>query len=113
MRPLKGAEGEWRLVLEILLDAVRLALEGAADPRRRHARKVVEATQWIWRDDVFAPFSFLNVTEYLDLDPQGVRDAVDAARRSVASGEAPTPGNWEIALRIPALSAARKRTSLL
>jgi hypothetical protein len=79
MRALEEAAGERRLLIGVLLDAVRLVLEGEADPRRRNARDVVEARRWLWSDDVLAPLSFYNVTEYLDLDPERIRAVLEAA----------------------------------
>ena len=84
MKRTDGTRGERRLLLAIVLDAVRRVIDGATDPRRRNARDVVEARAWLRQDDVFDESSFINIAELLDLDVDRIRAALAASLREIA-----------------------------
>lgn len=79
-----GLDGERRLMLAVLEDAVivyqRYAL--ARDPEKRLERK--EAGEWIESGDTTWPFSFENICNVLGIDPDYIRNglrATDVNRR--------------------------------
>jgi len=99
------ANGERRLLSAIILDAVNRVLQGAADPRRRNARDVIEARAWLASDDVLEPTAFLCLTELLDLEPQVIRDALAETIRAVPARFPDAPG------RQPSLACVRRRAA--
>jgi hypothetical protein len=77
-----GLDGERRLMLAVLEDAVivvqRYAL--ARDPEKR--QECLEAREWIASRDTSWPFSFDNICNVLGIDPEYIRGGLRA--RSVA-----------------------------
>ena len=75
---------ELRLMLEILVDAIRLYL---GDIGKEKAKQIPEAEAWLAVDnDLF--YGFVNVCESLGIEPQALRAGLKAARAE--------PGNHRI-----------------
>lgn len=70
------ADGERRLMLAVLIDAIRSLSQGDASlpPRQRVAR--LRDRAWMQRDDLSDPFSFINICAALGLSPGYVRRRV-------------------------------------
>ena len=65
--------GPRALMLAILVDALRCIEQGS---RRTHfcaRRLAAEAEAWVRSDDRAYPFSYLNITDVLGIDPDAVR----------------------------------------
>jgi len=90
------ANGERRLMVAILVDAVECFQKhlGATDGRGRQLS--TEAERWFLSDDSSWPFSFVNICEALDIHPPFLRrgllrwKAQQVAQRQIASSRAAT-----------------------
>jgi hypothetical protein len=67
------ADGERRLMLAILEDAVDCFQKYAMVKDGRGRQLFAEAEQWFLSDDRRWPFSFVNVCEALEIQPQFLR----------------------------------------
>lgn len=76
---LPGLDGERKLMLAVLEDAVLVAQKYALarDPERR--RELADARAWIAERDKTWPFSFENICNVLGIDPEYVRYGLDRA----------------------------------
>lgn len=79
-----GADPERRLMAAVLEDAVALCVRTVSLRNAALAREAEEADEWMASDDRVGPFSFASICDALDLDPQGVRDAINRLRRAHA-----------------------------
>src|SRR5271155_1434565 len=75
-----------RLMAGILIDAVRCFQRnyGAGESNRRQEFR--EAKSWIFDDLGDGPFSFLEVCNWLEIDPRGLRDWIDRGHKDRHSG---------------------------
>jgi len=64
---------ERRLCVTVLVDAVEQFREGMRSPGRRDEQAFQELVMWFTSRDTRSPFSFENVCELLDLNPDYVR----------------------------------------
>jgi hypothetical protein len=64
-------DGERRLMLAVLLDAIRILQKQRPRPRRRRAEQRERA--WLTSEDHEGPFSFANICEALGLNAAYVR----------------------------------------
>lgn len=84
-------EPEQELMLAILTDAVECILKYCEDPGAMRVKLFNEAQEWLFAQDERDPFSFLNVCEILNLDPnylrRGIRARIDA--RVASASERP------------------------
>ena len=69
----KDDRPERRLCATLLIDAVQQFREGMQAPRRRDEQAFQEVVMWFASKDTRSPFSFENVCELLDLNPDYVR----------------------------------------
>jgi hypothetical protein len=67
------SEGEQRLMLAALEDALRIIVRRGADRKGRSRRDFVEERAWVLSNDEGWPFSFLNICDAVDIDPKGLR----------------------------------------
>ncbi len=74
-------EGERRLLLAILEDAVQIYCKGAVASAGRNRRLFREAERWVESRDRRWVFSFERVCEALHLDPDYIRRGLQAWRR--------------------------------
>jgi hypothetical protein len=87
-------DGERRLMIAILEDAVNCFMKQlhAVDPKARQL--YLDAEEWIMAEDPSWFFSFENVCNTLDLNPEYLREGLrkwrDAERRRVAEAHATT-----------------------
>lgn len=65
-----------RLMLAVLIDAVRCYQEGIDAPKTSCRRTFREAEEWLFRAKAGGPFSFENVCWTLDLAPDYLRDVL-------------------------------------
>jgi hypothetical protein len=68
--PVWPAEGSRKLMTALLDDALRCVSVDVHDESWR------EATRWMFSDDRAYPFSFLNVCDAVDMDPEWLRQVV-------------------------------------
>lgn len=76
--------GQVALLYAILSDAIRCFLEGKSGQTPARGRAAREAEEWLFIDDEEWPFSFVNICEFLGLDPTYVR-------RGLRGGNIPRP----------------------
>jgi len=65
--------GEFELVRATLADAIHTYRKYAHAKGRRAQRLFREVEEWLFVDDWSWPFSFLNICEVLDMDPNYIR----------------------------------------
>jgi hypothetical protein len=65
-----------RLMLAILLDAVRCYQLNFRSQQPHRRVDFDEAQQWLYRDSPLAPFSLVNVYSVLNIEPETVRNAI-------------------------------------
>lgn len=83
--------GEYALVCATLEDAIATYQKYIFGTGRRAKRLFNEVEEWFFMDDWLWPFSFLNICEILELDPESIRRGL---------------GNWrEHAIRVQAVKA--------
>ncbi len=66
-------EGEKRLILSVLEDAVECFMKCIDSPSNKGQRLFREADEWIFLEDKRWVFSFDNVAEMLDINPEYMR----------------------------------------
>jgi hypothetical protein len=71
-------EPEQELMLAILADAIECILKYCQEPIPMRAKLFNEAQEWLFAQDEKDPFSFLNVCEILNFDPNYLRRGVNA-----------------------------------
>jgi hypothetical protein len=88
---LREVMGEFELVRATLDDAIHTYRRYAFAKGRRAQRLFREVDEWISADDWSWPFSFVNICEVLDLDPDYIRtglklwrERAQAAKQSAA-----------------------------
>jgi hypothetical protein len=69
---------EQELMLAILADAIECILKYCDEPVPMRAKLFNEAKEWLFAQDERDPFSFLNVCEVLNLDPDYMRRGIRA-----------------------------------
>jgi len=62
------------LLLAILEDAARCIARGRQHLRRRDRNRGTEAEMWVRSDDRTSPFSFVNISDALGIDTDGLRE---------------------------------------
>ncbi len=106
MRRKHVLEGEKRLVLSVLEDAVECFMKCISSPTGKGQRLFREAEEWIELEDKRWVFSFDNVCEMLDINPEYMRRGLrrwkerkleDLARAPQQSTDEPAPPNNEAA----------------
>lgn len=70
------ADGERRLMLAVLIDAIRTLAQGSAGLPPRQRLAWLRDRAWMQRDDMLDPFSFVNICAVLGLSPGYVRRRV-------------------------------------
>jgi hypothetical protein len=110
-------EGEKRLILSVLEDAVECFMKCIDSPTNKGQRLFREAEEWINLEDKHWVFSFDNVCEMLDIHPEymrrGLRDwkqrKLEAiARAAAAAAQAPAESQAEFPAEPVAAAAAAK-----
>ena len=66
-------EGERRLRLAVLEDALAILDRAVRDPKWRHRRATLDAVDWLLRDESEWPFAFVPVCEALGMYPARLR----------------------------------------
>jgi hypothetical protein len=84
-------EPEQELMLAILADAIECILKYCDEPIPMRAKLFNEAQEWLFAQDERDPFSFLNVCEILNFDPNYLRRGVKA-RIQACTAQASQPG---------------------
>jgi len=69
---------EQELMLAILTDAVECVLKYCDEPGAIRVKLFNEAQEWLFAQDEKDPFSFLNVCEILNFDPNYLRRGIKA-----------------------------------
>jgi hypothetical protein len=68
------SEGERKLLFAVLEDAIRTYLRHRdAGPSGRNNEEFLEAVEWLSVDDDSSPFTFINVCDALEIDPDCLR----------------------------------------
>jgi len=68
------SEGERRLLFAVLEDAIRTYLRDRdASDAARNSEEFLEAAEWLSTDDDSSPFTFVNVCEALEIEPDCLR----------------------------------------
>jgi hypothetical protein len=118
MRKKHLLEGEKRLILSVLEDAVECYMKCIEAATSKGQRLFRDADEWINLQDKRWVFSFDNVCEMLDIDPEYMRTGLRKwkatrleliARRSMAQAEEasnPAPASAEISETPPEIRAA-------
>ncbi len=93
---------ERRLVVAVLEDALHCFQKYVDAQNAKQHQLFLEAEEWIMGDNPTWFFSFSNVCEVLDLDPDYMREGLarwrDAQRRAAKRTPAPTPETRPVAL---------------
>ncbi len=82
--------GHVALLYAILSDAIRCFLEGKGAQTPDCGRAAREAEAWLFIDDKEWPFSFVNICEFLGLDPTYVRRGLKGWQSSSTATSAST-----------------------
>jgi hypothetical protein len=102
-----GLCSEQRLMLAVLVDAINI-LQGWNRMRRaRKRRTFADAAQWVLMQGTNYPFSFDNVCDALNIEPEMLRQRL----RGLASGQGVTDRLGVGILRVKELSRAQKMTA--
>ncbi len=91
----RAVEGERRLMLAVLEDAVDSYRKhaGACDPREQAC--FLEAKEWFLSDDRSWLFAFENICDVLEMNADYLRDGLDRWRRAVALSAHRTETHYE------------------
>jgi len=76
-----GLQGEQRLMLAVLEDAIHVYCKESAIPGRRNSWLFREAEEWIESGDHSRVFSFACICEVLGLDAEYIRRGLHARRK--------------------------------
>jgi len=76
-----GLQGEQRLMLAVLEDAIHVYCKESATPGRRNSWLFREAEEWIESGDHSRVFSFACICEVLGLDAEYIRRRLHARRK--------------------------------
>ena len=79
-RRLSSCEGEIKLMLAILENAIRGYLRGPGDRDNEQRAEFTEAEKWLREDDASGLFSFRNLCESLAIDPRWLRQSLICLR---------------------------------
>jgi hypothetical protein len=90
LRLVGPGDGEKRLMLAVLEDALFILLAAARLPSQCRRARYRETVDWVLSDDRAWPFSFLRVCEALDVDPDRLRGELVPWLSPLARGEALT-----------------------
>jgi hypothetical protein len=102
-----GLCSEQRLMLAVLVDAINI-LQGWSRMRRVRKRQAfADAAQWVLMQGTNYPFSFDNVCDALNIEPEMLRQRL----RGLASGQGVTERLGVGILRVKELSRAQKMTA--
>ena len=101
-------DGEHRLMVAVLEDAVRCFQKqlNARDPKARQL--YLDAEEWITSTDQTWFFSFVNVCQTLDLDPDYIREGLLAWRDANRVYDAPGAGNRDVDEELPSEPPLRR-----
>jgi hypothetical protein len=85
-------EPEQELMLAILADAIECILKYCDEPVPMRAKLFKEAQEWLFAQDEKDPFSFLNVCEILNFDPNYLRRGIKVKIEARTAPVAEQPG---------------------
>jgi len=102
-----GPCSERRLMLAVLVDAINILQRWNPISRARKSRTFVDAAQWVLMRRTNYPFSFDNVCDALNIDPEMLRQRL----RGLARGQGATDRPGIGILRVKRLSRAQKTTA--
>src|ERR1700730_7255056 len=103
-----GLCSEQRLMLAVLVDAINILQGWNRMSRARKRRTFAEAAQWVLMQGSNYPFSFDNVCDALNIEPEMLRQRL----RGLARGRGVTDRLGVDILRVKELSRARKMTGI-
>ena len=81
--------GSRRLMLSVLQDALTTWNRYRRDPSTRGQRLFRETQEWFWSADEGWLYTFKNVCQHLDLDPDAIREQLVSRRPTRARGRKP------------------------
>lgn len=92
-------EREKLLMFAVLEDAVDTMMKYVNSPKRRGQRLFREAEEWINQKDPNWPFSFDNICQFLDIDPEYMRAGLRRWKEAklAGTGKVETPAPTEAA----------------
>ena len=119
MRKKHLLEGEKRLILSVLEDAVDCFMKCIDSPTSKGQRLFRDADEWISLEDKHWVFSFDNVCDMLDINPDYMRrglrqwkerklEAMHRAAEALAASDEPQPGAGELISAAGALTESAK-----
>lgn len=85
----KELEPERRLMLALLVDAVRCYQTGVTAPGGSRTRLFAEAERWLFKAERDAPFAFEDICDVLEIDPAYLRRGLRRWRARQLANEAP------------------------
>lgn len=74
-------DGERKLMLAVLIDAIRTLSQRFAAARGAHRHAWLQDQAWVWSEDPITPFSFVNICAALGLDAGYVRRLIRHLQR--------------------------------
>src|SRR6185369_11550151 len=80
-------DGERRLMLAVLEDAVEMYRKHCGPRPGRNRQLFLDAEEWIENDDRTWVFSFLNLCDVLELDPEYLRRGLHALKARAAGAQ--------------------------
>ena len=105
MRKKHLLEGEKRLILSVLEDAVECFMKCIDSPTSKGQRLFRDADEWISLEDKHWVFSFDNVCDMLDINPEYMRRGLRQWKERRASQRAEALANQEASQSEPAADA--------
>jgi hypothetical protein len=102
-----GQCSERRLMLAVLVDAINILQKWNPISRARKSRIFVDAAQWVLLRGTNYPFSFDNVCDALNIDPEMLRQRL----RGLARGQGATDRRGAGILSVKRLSGAQNMTA--
>ena len=107
MRKKHLLEGEKRLILSVLEDAIECFMKCIDSPTNKGQRLFRDADEWISLEDTLWVFSFDNVCDMLDINPQYMRRGLRSWKeRKLAAMQVVAAAKAEAQLRAEADAAA-------